>query len=50
MTSQELGQGLQHLAAMDYQIKTGQTKAQVAVEQVVFKLASVAAGRKKSSM
>ena len=50
MTLQELGQGLQHLAAIDYKIKTGQTKAHVAVEQVVFKLSSVAAGRKKTSM
>ena len=50
MTLQELGQGLQQLAAIDYKIKTGQTKAHVAVEQVVLNLASVASGRKKASM
>jgi len=50
MTLQQLGQGLQQFAAIDYKIKTGQTKAHVAVEQVVFKLASVAGGQTKSSM
>ncbi len=35
---QQIGLILQQLAAMDYAIKTGQTKAKVAVEQLIFKL------------
>ncbi len=34
----QIGQYLQQLAQTDYQIKTGRTKAQVAVEQLVLKL------------
>ena len=36
----QLGENLQQLADIDYAIKTGRTKAQVAIEQLVLKLAS----------
>lgn len=39
MTLQELGDNLRQLAATDYAIKTGRTKPQVAVEQLVLRLA-----------
>ena len=39
MTLKQLGENLQRLAAIDYAIKTGQTKAKVAIEQLVLKLA-----------
>ena len=40
MTLEQIGSNLRQLAAMDYAIKTGQVKARVAVEQLVFKLAT----------
>jgi len=39
MTLQQIGSALQKLAATDYAIKTGRTKANVAIEQLVLKLA-----------
>jgi len=36
----QLGENLQQLADIDYAIKTGRTKAQVAIEQLVLKLAT----------
>jgi len=36
----QLGENLQRLADIDYAIKTGRTKAKVAIEQLVLKLAS----------
>ncbi len=38
MTLKQIGDNLQQLAATDYAIKTGRTKAEVAVEQLVLKL------------
>jgi DNA polymerase-3 subunit delta len=38
MTLKQIGENLQQLAATDYAIKTGRTKAEVAVEQLVLKL------------
>ena len=40
MTLKQIGDNLQQLAATDYAIKTGRTKAEVAVEQLVLKLAT----------
>ena len=40
MTLNQIGDSLQQLAATDYAIKTGRTKPQVAVEQLVLKLAA----------
>jgi DNA polymerase-3 subunit delta len=40
ITLQQLSRILQQLAAIDHAIKTGQTKAQVAIEQLVLKLAA----------
>jgi DNA polymerase III subunit delta len=39
MTLRQIGSSLQHLAETDYAIKTGRTKAPVAMEQLVLKLA-----------
>ena len=38
MTLKQIGDNLQQLAATDYAIKTGRTKAEVAIEQLVLKL------------
>ena len=38
MTLKQIGESLQQLAATDYAIKTGRTKAQVAIEQLVLTL------------
>jgi DNA polymerase III delta subunit len=38
MTFQQLGQNLSQLGTIDYAIKTGQTKAQVAIEQLVLNM------------
>jgi DNA polymerase III delta subunit len=40
MSLAQLGENLQQLADMDYAIKTGRTKANVAAEQLVLKLAA----------
>jgi DNA polymerase III subunit delta len=40
VTLKQIGDNLQYLAEIDYAIKTGQAKPQVAAEQLVFKLAS----------
>jgi len=40
LSLKQLGDNLQQLADMDYAIKTGRTKARVAIEQLVLKLAS----------
>ena len=40
ITLQQIGTYLQQLARIDYAIKTGRTKPQVAIEQLVLKLAS----------
>lgn len=40
MSLQQIGTNLQQLAAIDYAIKTGRTKTQVAAEQLVLKLSS----------
>ncbi len=40
VTLEQLGANLQQLAAIDFQIKTGQTKPQVAIEQLVLRLAA----------
>ncbi len=40
MTLKQVGENLQQLAATDYAIKTGRTKARVAIEQLVLKLAT----------
>jgi DNA polymerase-3 subunit delta len=40
MNLKQIGDGIQQLAEIDYAIKTGQTKPQVAVEQLVLTLAS----------
>jgi len=40
MSLKQIGDTLQQLAATDYAIKTGQTKPQVAIEQLVLKLAA----------
>jgi len=40
LSLKQLGENLQRLAKMDFQIKTGQTKPRVAVEQLVLKLAA----------
>ena len=50
MSLEELGGCLEQLASMDYKIKTGQTKAHVAIEQVVFKLASAGEERKRPAV
>jgi DNA polymerase III delta subunit len=39
MPLKRIGDILQRLADIDYAIKTGRTKAQVAIEQLVLKLA-----------
>jgi DNA polymerase-3 subunit delta len=41
MTLKQIGENLQQLAATDYAIKTGRTKPEVAVEQLVLKLTTV---------
>ena len=38
LSLKQLGENLQHLADIDYAIKTGRTKAKVAIEQLVLKL------------
>jgi DNA polymerase III delta subunit len=40
VTLEQIGSILRKLAAIDYAIKTGRTKAEVATEQLVLKLAS----------
>ncbi len=40
MSLRQIGDNIQRLALTDYQIKTGQVKAKVAIEQLVFKLAA----------
>jgi DNA polymerase III delta subunit len=40
MSLKQVGANLQQLAAVDYAIKTGRTKAEVAVEQLVLTLAA----------
>ena len=40
MTLEQIGDGIQQLAGIDYAIKTGRTKPQVAIEQLVLKLAA----------
>jgi DNA polymerase III delta subunit len=40
MSLKQVGANLQQLAAVDYAIKTGRTKAEVAVEQLVLRLAA----------
>jgi len=40
LSLKQLGENLQRLADMDYAIKTGRTKPQVAIEQLVLKLAT----------
>jgi len=40
MSLQQIGENLKQLAQIDYAIKTGQTKPQVAIEQIVLRLAS----------
>ena len=40
MSLRQIGDNIQRLAITDYQIKTGQVKAKVAIEQLVFKLAA----------
>jgi DNA polymerase-3 subunit delta len=39
MSLKQIGSAIQNLAAIDYAIKTGQTKAEVAIEQLVIRLA-----------
>jgi DNA polymerase-3 subunit delta len=41
MTLKQIGDGIQQLAGIDYAIKTGRTKPQVAIEQLVLKLAGM---------
>jgi DNA polymerase III delta subunit len=41
MTLKQIGDGIQQLAGIDYAIKTGRTKPQVAIEQLVLKLTAV---------
>jgi DNA polymerase-3 subunit delta len=41
MTLKQIGDGIQQLAEIDYAIKTGRTKPQVAIEQLVLQLAKV---------
>jgi DNA polymerase-3 subunit delta len=40
MSLQQIGSNLQQLAEMDYEIKTGRTKAAIAIEQFILKLIS----------
>ena len=40
MSLKQIGDGIQQLAGIDYAIKTGRTKPQVAIEQLVLKLAA----------
>ncbi len=40
MSLRQIGDNLKHLAEVDYEIKTGRTKAPVAMEQLVLRLAS----------
>jgi DNA polymerase-3 subunit delta len=40
MSLKQIGDGIQQLAEIDYAIKTGRTKPQVAIEQLVLKLAA----------
>ncbi len=40
MSLKQIGDGIQQLAGIDYAIKTGQTKPQVAIEQLVLRLAA----------
>jgi DNA polymerase-3 subunit delta len=41
MTLKQIGDGIQQLAGIDYAIKTGGTKPQVAIEQLVLKLSAI---------
>ncbi len=41
MSLKQVGDGIEQLAGIDYAIKTGRTKPQVAIEQLVLKLAAV---------
>lgn len=41
MTLKQIGDGIQQLAGIDYAIKTGRTKPQVAIEQLVLKLCAI---------
>ena len=41
MSLKQIGDGIQQLAEIDYAIKTGQTKPQVAIEQLVLKLSAI---------
>jgi DNA polymerase III delta subunit len=45
MDLKQIGEYLQQLAETDYAIKTGRTKAKVAMEQLVLKLAASTATR-----
>jgi DNA polymerase-3 subunit delta len=41
MSLKQIGDGIQQLAEIDYAIKTGRTKPQVAIEQLVLQLTNV---------
>jgi DNA polymerase-3 subunit delta len=41
MSLKQIGDGIQQLAGIDYAIKTGRTKPQVAIEQLVLKLSAI---------
>ena len=41
MSLKQIGDGIQQLAEIDYAIKTGRTKPQVAIEQLVLKLSAI---------
>jgi len=45
VTLKQIGENLQRLAAMDFAIKTGRTKANIAAEQLVLELAAASARR-----
>ena len=45
MSLKQIGSNLEQLASIDYAIKTGQTKAMVAIEQLIFNLVSRSGGR-----
>jgi len=45
MSLKQIGTSLQHLAEIDYEIKTGRTKAPVAMEQLVLKLSTETGAR-----
>jgi len=46
MSLKQIGDNLRHLAEIDYEIKTGRTKAPVAMEQMVLKLAAGTTARR----